>query len=167
MKVSRIVLFRALAVLVLILIAAWMLVIGRGHTVYLDNKTLDYDGATYSAPYRVIVTVDGEQAAKLYVRERGQAICIGQTFRMSLAITEEKGGEETVQEVTIRLPYHMDGVIVNLPGYLAGLPEEAWLDEFVSAIPEPEPEPSDEDAIPGADDFLTDDGLLTDDSLDG
>ena len=40
---------------------------------------------------------------------------------------------------TIPLPYGMDGPIINLPAYLAGLPEEAYLSEFIPVITE-EPE---------------------------
>ena len=67
-----------------------MMVIGRGHTVYIDNKSIDYNGQTYTTPYKVVVYVDGEQVAKLRDKERG----------------------------------------INLPAYLAGLPEEAYLSEF-------------------------------------
>ena len=42
MKVkTRRVLFAFLLVLVLVAVAAAMMVIGRGHTVYFDNKTLE------------------------------------------------------------------------------------------------------------------------------
>ena len=33
-------------------------------------------------------------------------------------------------DVTVSLPHHMDGIAINLPAYLAGLPEEAYLSEF-------------------------------------
>lgn len=137
-------LFRALAVGVLAAVAAVMLVIGRGHTIYLDNKTLEYDGQTFSAPYRIAVSVEGQKGAKLNARDRGQAECIGQTFRMTLEITQTKGGEAAVQEAVVRVPYGMDGVVLNLPGYLAGLPEEAWLQEFV-----PIPSAEEEEEVPG------------------
>ena len=38
---ARSIIFKAAALLILIVIAVVMLVIGRGHTVYIDNKTLD------------------------------------------------------------------------------------------------------------------------------
>ncbi len=140
MKTSkRTLVLRIAAVLILIIIGIIMAIIGRGHTVYIDNKTLEYGGQTYETPYKVVVSVDGEQVAKLYKRERGSSTCIGQSFTMTLDITQEKGGEETSQTVTIALPYGMDGIIVNLPGYLAGLPEEAWMSEFIAA-PETETE---------------------------
>ena len=58
MKARRLII-RIAAVLVLVVIGVIMSIIGRGHTIYLDNKTLEYDGQTYKAPYKVTVYVDG------------------------------------------------------------------------------------------------------------
>jgi cytochrome c biogenesis protein ResB len=143
LKSKRIILFRAGAILLLLIIAGIMMIIGRGHTVYIDNKSLEYNGQTYTTPYKVVVTVDGEQVAKLRDKERGMATCIGQKFTMDLEITQEKGGSEETQTVTVKLPYNMDGIAFNLPAYLAGLPEEVYLSEFKIETPESE-EPSDE-----------------------
>ena len=82
-----------------------MMLIGRGHTVYIDNKSFDYNGQTYTPPYKVVVFVDGEQVAKLRDKERGMATCIGQKFNMTLEITQEKGGTEETVNVTLDLPY--------------------------------------------------------------
>ncbi len=131
MNKTRALLIRIAAVLVLVAVAALMMRIGRGHTVYLDNKTLEYNGETYNAFYKVVVVVKGEQVAKLYKRERGAATNIGQNFEMTLQITEQKNGEETTSDYELKLPYDLDGVVINIPGYLAGLPEEAYLSEFV------------------------------------
>lgn len=138
MKAKRTLLFRLGAIALLLIVAGIMMVIGRGHTVYLDNKTLEYNGQTYKSAYKVAVYVDGEQVAKLRDRERGMATCIGQSFDVTLEVTEEKGDQELVYNVTLVLPYNMDGVAINLPGYLAGLPEEAYLTEFVPATAEAE-----------------------------
>ena len=144
MKNIRRILFRVGAVVILIAICAVMMVIGRGHTVYIDSKKLEYDGQTYPAPYKVVITVDGEQIAKLYDKERGMTTCIGQKLTMTLEITQEKGGEETISTHTLTLPYGMDGIAINLPAYLAGLPEEAYLSEFQVALPEESEAPSDD-----------------------
>ncbi len=133
MNAKRRFLFRAGAVVLLVLIAGLMLIIGRGHTVYLDNKTIEYEGQTYSPPYKVVISVDGKQVAKLNARERGMATNIGQKFTMSLEITDVKGGDERTTSMTIDLPYKMDGILINLSALLAGLPEEAYLSEFVIA----------------------------------
>ena len=145
MKSKRKIVFSLLLVLVLAGIAAAMMVIGRGHTVYFDNKTVeDYNGQEYKSFEKVVVTVKGENVAKLAKRERGMATWIGQNFKMTLEITEKKGDEPRTQEVSIKLPYSVDGIVVNLPAYLAGLPEEAWFSEFVPAVTE---EPEEE--VPG------------------
>ena len=134
--------------LVLAAVAAVMMVIGRGHTVYFDNKTLeDYQGQEYKAFEKVIVTVKDEQVAKLAKRDRGMSIWIGQNFKMILEVTREKGGESEIHEIDLKLPYSVDGIVINLPALLAGLPEEAWYSEFVPAVTE---EPEEE--VPGAGD---------------
>lgn len=140
MNAKRKILFRVGAVALLLLIAAAMFIVGRGHTVYLDNVSMDYNGQTYTAPYKVVAYVNGEEAARLYEKERGMAISIGQNFTMSLEITETKGGAEETSTITVRLPRNMDGIILNLPTLLAGLPEEAYLTQFIPTYVEPQPE---------------------------
>ena len=83
MKTRRLVI-RVAAVLVLIIVGIIMSIIGRGHTIYLDNKTLEYNGQTYKAPYKVTIYVGDEQLTKLYDKERGSTTCLGQTFTVML-----------------------------------------------------------------------------------
>ena len=125
---------RILTVAVLLGIAAVMFVIGRGHTVYFDNKTAEYNGTEYTAFHRVDVYVNGERVAKLNKRDRGMATWIGQNFRMELEITQNKGDEPKKMPVSIKLPYGMDGIVVNLPELIAGLPQEVWQSEFVPMV---------------------------------
>ena len=151
MKSKRTLLFRLLTVAVLAGIAAVMLVIGRGHTVYFDNVELDYQGTTYETPYKLVIYTGGEEVAKLYDGERGMATCIGQSLDLTLEITQEKGGEEEMVSVTVPLPYNMDGVVINLSAYLQDLPEEAYLSEFVPAVTETDDE---EDVVITGDDMM-------------
>ncbi|MBQ9662710.1 MAG: hypothetical protein IJV40_06125 [Oscillospiraceae bacterium] len=153
MNKTRRLLFQIGAVLILAAIAFCMMVIGRGHTVYFDNKILEYDDETYEPPYKVTVYVGGEQVAKLNAKERGMATTIGQDFEMELKIMEVKGGDETRETYQIKLPRTLDGIVVNLPGYLAGLPEEAWMSEFVPIVTES----SEEEEVPGGDEFEMED----------
>ena len=130
--------FRLGAIALLVAIAACMMVIGRGHTVYVDNKSLDYNGETYKPYYRATVYVNGERLSKLQPKERTSATNIGQSFSMTLELIKEKGQDAETVDISLKLPYNMDGIIVNIPGYMAGLPEEAWMTEFVSAPTEAE-----------------------------
>ena len=68
---NRRLIFQLAAVVVLIVIAYAMTIVGRGHTVYLDNKKLEYNGKTYDTPYKVVVLVDGAQVGKPYGGGRG------------------------------------------------------------------------------------------------
>ena len=63
---------------------------------------------------------------------------MGQRFHMDLLVTEEKGGAEESYTYDLKLPYGMDGIVLNLPAILAGAPEEVYLSEFVSLAPETE-----------------------------
>lgn len=154
MKAKRRLLFQLLAMVLLVVIGYTMTIIGRGHTVYLDCKTLDYNGQSYKPAYKTVVYVDGQQVAKLYDKERGVATCIGQTLTVTLEITQQKGGAEEVYAYNISIPRKMDGVIINLPGFLAGLPEEAYLTEF---IPSPDEIAADDTEVSSDDDFGMDD----------
>ena len=153
MNKTRRLLFQIGTILVLLAIAACMMVIGRGHTVYFDNKTLEYEGATYEPPYKVTIYVGGEQVAKLNAKERGMATTIGQDLEMEFKIMEVKGGDETRETYQIKLPRKVDGIVVNIPAYLAGLPEEAWMSEFVPIATE---STADTEEVPGGDEFEMD-----------
>ena len=154
MKNTRRLLFRIGAVLILVAIAACMMVIGRGHTVYIDNKTLEYEGQSYAPYYRATVYVNGERVSKLQPKERASATNIGQSFSMSLELIKEKGQDAENVDISIKLPYNLDGIIVNIPGYLAGLPQEAWMSEFISIPSEAEMQEEapteEEDVLAGA-----------------
>ena len=165
MKAKRRLLFQILAVVLLVAIGYTMTIIGRGHTIYLDSKTLEYDGQTYKPAYKTVVYVDGQQVAKLYDKERGMSTCIGNKFTMTLKITQEKGGEATEATYTVSLPQNMDGIIINLPAYLAGLPEDVYMSEF---IPAPETEETEETTAEG-DEFGLEgmDGMNLSDSSEG
>ena len=154
MNKTRRLLFRIGTVLILIGICVLMMIIGRGHTVYFDNKKLEYEGTTYDPPYKVTIFVKDQQVAKLNAKERGMATTIGQNFEMTLRIMEVKGSDEVTETYAIKLPYNLDGIVINLPAYLAGLPEEAWMSEFVPIATESSAE---DEEVPGGDEFEMDD----------
>ena len=83
--------FRGCTLLVVLLIAALMFIVGRGHTVYIDNKTLEYNGETYEALQKSEVWVGGERLSKLGKRDRTMTTVIGNSFEMKLINTVKKG----------------------------------------------------------------------------
>lgn len=137
-------------ILVLVLVAVLMLRIGRGHTVYFDNRALDKDGQSVAAPYKITVYVNGEQISKLYDKERCMVTNIGDSLELTVEVMEQKGGSETTETYKLTLPHSIDSVIINLPAYMAGLPEEAYLEEF---IPAPSADLDDEE-VPNTEDDM-------------
>ena len=157
MKNKKTLIIQIIAVVLLIALGYAMTIIGRGHTVYLDAKKIEVDGTELKPPYKTEVYVNGERIAKL--------TCIGNKFTMTLKITQEKGGEATEATYTVSLPQNMDGIIINLPAYLAGLPEDVYMSEF---IPAPETEETEETTAEG-DEFGLEgmDGMDLSDSSEG
>ena len=123
-------------VVVVLGIAACMFVIGRGHTVYFDAKSIEYNGETLKPGYRTAIFVNDERVARLEDGDRGMATWIGQNFKFRVEVTPEKGAEAVSHELTLKLPYNMDGIVLNMPALLAGAPEEVYLSEFVSLATE-------------------------------
>lgn len=90
-------LIRIAFILVLVLIAVVMLRIGRGHTVYFDNRAVDKGGQSVEAPYKITVYVNGEQISKLYEKERCLTTVIGDKLELTVEVMQQKGGSETTE----------------------------------------------------------------------
>ena len=153
---KRSLLFRIGTIAVLIGIAALMMVIGRGHTMYFDNKKLEYNGETLDTYRRINVFVNGEQVAKLSAKDRGMATFTGQSLSFEIECTKEKGDDPVTYRYTVNVPYGQDGTILNLPGMIANLPAEAYTSEFIPVVTEEEP----------VEEIITDEFALTEDELD-
>ena len=136
MKDKRRLLFRVAAIVIILAIAAVMFVIGRGHTLYFDNKETAYNGQTVEPFYKVVVTVGDQKPAKLSKGDRGMGEVMGQKLSMTLEITDEEGASPHAHKVNMSIPYNMDGITINIPALMAGLPEDAYLSEFVIEVPD-------------------------------
>ena len=140
MSKKKVLIMRVLAVVLLLAVAASMMVIGRGHTVYFDNKTCEYEGQTYTPVYKVTCYRDGERFAKLMKRDRGMVEVMGQKVKVTLEIVMEKGEDPITKTLTFPLPYSWDGIVINLPAFLNKLPMDAFMTEFVPVVAEEETE---------------------------
>ena len=136
MKDKRRLLFRVAAIAIILAVAAVMFVIGRGHTIYFDNKETAYNGQTVEPFYKVVVTVGDQKPAKLSKGDRGMGEVMGQKLSMTVEITDEEGASPHAHKVNMSVPYNMDGITINIPALMAGLPEDAYLSEFVIEVPD-------------------------------
>ena len=126
-------------VVVILGIAACMFIIGRGHTVYFDAKSIDYNGETLKPGYRTAIFVNDERVARLEDGDRGMATWIGQNFKFRVEVTTEKGADPVPYEFSIKLPYSLDGIVLNMPALIAGAPQDVYMTEFVSLAVESSP----------------------------
>lgn len=133
---KRKLLFRVGAILIILVIAACMFVIGRGHTVYFDNKETFYNGQTIEPFYKVTVTVGDQKPAKLSKGDRGMADIMGQKLTMTLEITDAEGDQPHAHKVSMSVPYNMDGIMINVPALMQGLPQDAYMSEFIIETPD-------------------------------
>ena len=141
MKNTRKIIFRILALAIVIAVAACMFVIGRGHTIYFDNKELTGpDGTVYEPWYNIEVLVGGKRVANLSAGDRGMVETMGQNFSMEVKLTKQKDGKRQGGTIGLKLPYNIDGIIYNLPAMLAGAEEDVYMDEFIPAVVEEETE---------------------------
>ncbi|MDO4940683.1 MAG: hypothetical protein Q4E33_03205 [Erysipelotrichaceae bacterium] len=128
MKKMRKILFISGLVIILAAICVLCFIFGRGHTVYLDNKTTDNTKA-----YEYIeVYYQGEEVTTLAKNERTVVSVIGQKLELDLVVTEKRNSSDEDVHIEIELPYDMDNIVVSLNGYLAG--EDEYISEFVSLL---------------------------------
>ena len=136
MKNKRRLLFRAAAIVIILAVAAVMFVIVRGHTIYFDNKETSYNGQAVEPFYKVVVTVGDQKPAKLSAGDRGMGEVMGQKLSMTVEITDSEGASPHAHKVNMSIPYNMDGITINVPALMAGMPEEAYLSEFIIEVPD-------------------------------
>jgi hypothetical protein len=96
-------------------LAVLAFVLGRGHTILLDNK--DAEDGSVSAFDGVLVTVDRQEELEMYLGDRLAATVTGQSHR----ITIEDFNGDTVVEKKIRVPLGQDMVLVSIPKLAAGI----------------------------------------------
>jgi len=131
MKKARRIIFSIALIALLIGISVLCFIIGRGHTVYLDNKEL----GNYKAYQYIDISYKGESVSVLGKEERTVISVIGQKCKLDLIITEKRNSMDEEKTVTIELPYDMNDIVINLNAYLQGASEEEYLTKFVSLMP--------------------------------
>lgn len=127
MKKARKILFTAGLIAILVIISILCFIFGRGHTVYLDNK--DIDG--YKAYQFIDVNYKGDNVTTLAKNERTVVSCIGQKLTLDLVVTEKRNSMDEEVSITIKLPYSMNDITINLNSYLSGAQESEYLSEFI------------------------------------
>lgn len=133
MKNTKRIIYGAILVVLLVATCVVCFIVGRGHTVYLDNKSIE--GTEYSYYECIEVFQKGNKITELYKKERGVVTVTGQKCKLTLEIQKKKNSMDyDTVEVEIPIPYGIDNVVINLPAYLEGATEDIYMDEFVPLV---------------------------------
>lgn len=129
-NIVRRILFTLIFATLILAICAVCFVVGRGHSVYFDNKTTEDE--KYRSYDAIDLYYNGEKVTTLAARERISISLTGQDLKVELHYRKAKNQPKTEAIATFKLPYDMDGIVINLPAYLEGAAEDVYLSEFVS-----------------------------------
>lgn len=132
MKKGRKILFTSLFTIIIVVICVLCFILGRGHTIYFDNK--DTENGAYKAYDSIRVSQGEEKGTSIGARERISMTNIGQKMTVKVEYRQKANSTKETQELTIQIPYNMDGIIINLPAALEGAGPDEYLSEFVSTV---------------------------------
>jgi hypothetical protein len=121
-------------VAVYVLLVALAFVLGKGHTLLIDNKDLA-DGSERAID-GILVSVDGRDALELYAGDRDMVQLKGQRHRIT--VEGISGGEKV--EASFRLPIDADMLLLSVPKLVGR--QEPYIEVFV---PRDQPRPADEE----------------------
>lgn len=97
-----------------LLLMALMFLLGRSHTVLIDNKS-DPNGA-YKAIDECTISFNGEKPIEMFKGDRDKIMLRGQTHRVKVSFFN--GQEEITGTITI--PLFEDAVMVSIPAFVKG-----------------------------------------------
>lgn len=145
MKKRRI-LFISGLIAILVGIAIICFIVGRGHNVYFDNKSID--GTSYESYAYIDLFYKGEKVTTLGKAERTGISLTGQKISVEVKYQKKRSSKEESKALDFDLPYSMDGIVINLPALLDGADESVYMSEFVPIVVE-----ESEEEVPNTDEF--------------
>ncbi|MFA6775897.1 MAG: DUF6672 family protein [Sphaerochaetaceae bacterium] len=123
---------RLIAIVLVIALAVLMFLIGRQHTILVDDKTIMLaDGTEIKALSTVEVRIDKQEQMELAARDRDQYVVTGQRHTITVAYTDSQWDEHTFSR-EFEVPIGLDMVIISIPTLVArqDAPVGEWLSEY-------------------------------------
>ncbi|MDR2175460.1 MAG: hypothetical protein LBO82_05940 [Synergistaceae bacterium] len=115
-------------VLGLLVLAACLFYIGKGHTLLLDTNTITIDGKEFRSLPSVTVSVDGKELD--FPMSRAERVMVDVSGpEHTIVIADEADAEKKVEK-NFTIPTFMDRVLVSIPAILGSAPAEYWIAPF-------------------------------------
>lgn len=127
-------------------LVALVFVLGKGHSLIIDNKDLA-DGTLTAAMDGNLVSVDGREASEVYPGDRIMEAVKGQTH--TIAIEDISGGNRIERRIT--LPLGADTLLVSIPKLIAGVTPAVEVFVPVNVAPPSESESESKNAFTSPD----------------
>ncbi len=140
---------RSALVAVYVALLVLMLLLGKRHTILIDNKEAE-DGS-YAAIDGMSVQIDSLESAEYYPGDRDKAVVNGQRHKIKVEIFSES----KVVEQSFTVPFGQDMLILSVPKLVAGITPyvETFVPPTESAVPSDSTQPQafgGETAVPEA-----------------
>lgn len=117
---------RGAALVLLLLIAMALYMTGKGHSILLDNKTVEIAGTEYKMFNTLEVKIDRGDEREILKRDRIKEDVVGQSHKITITYLDK--GEEKVLVKKFRIRTGQAMYLISLPALIGGA--EDWLEPF-------------------------------------
>ena len=130
-RINRMAKIRLAAIAVIIAFSVFLFLIGRQHTILVDNKTVTANEKEFQALQVVEVQINKQPFLELAARDRDKFDVVGQKHTVTIMYTDRNWEEQVVQR-SFKVPLMQDMLIISIPA-LVGNPDaeqHIWLENY-------------------------------------
>jgi hypothetical protein len=122
-------LIRFALVVAIILLSVFLFIIGKQHTLLIDNKTITIGETEYTQYDIVNVYVDDGEKLETKKRKRKKAEVVGPNHKIVVEVLDNDKNVIQTEEYTFSLKTGDAKMIINIPALLGGAAEWITADE--------------------------------------
>ncbi|MFA5513530.1 MAG: DUF6672 family protein [Sphaerochaetaceae bacterium] len=128
--ISKTTLLKIGLIILIIVIGIWMFLIGKMHTVLLDNKTIEVEGISYVQLPIVEVQIDNKEKIELAARDRDLVEVTAQRHKITVYYTDKLFNEHKIVK-KFKIPLGYDMVLISIPALIGETDVSDWLSEYI------------------------------------
>jgi len=128
---NRTFLMRLIAIVIILLFGVMLFLIGKQHTVLLDNKTITVNGEEIKALKMVEVQINKLDSLEFVPRDRDKVDVTRQKHTITVSYTDSDWEEISITR-KFRLPLMEEMAIISIPTLVANpdAPQSVWIEKY-------------------------------------
>ncbi len=128
---NRTFLMRLIAIVIILLFGVMLFLIGKQHTVLLDNKTITVNGEEIKALKMVEVQINKLDSLEFVPRDRDKVDVTRQKHTITVSYTDSDWEEISITR-KFRLPLMEEMAIISIPTLVANpdAPQSVWMEKY-------------------------------------